>query len=61
MKTIKFSVDDETGRLIHQVAAYRFGETKGCLSEYAKMATIQLLRRDGPVLKKTNESGNITD
>jgi hypothetical protein len=51
-KTIKFTVDDNTAADIERCAVYRFGDGPSVLSDYAKLATVQLLRRDVPTASK---------
>ena len=45
-RTISITLDDATTADMERIAQYRFGATRTALSEYAKLATVQLLRRD---------------
>jgi hypothetical protein len=59
-KTIKFTVDDATAADIEKCAFYRFGDGPTMLSDYAKLATVQLLRRDAPTACKGGKASQST-
>lgn len=45
-KTIRITIDDATAHDIETCAIYRFGDGPAVLSEYVKIAVVQLMRRD---------------
>ena len=58
--TIKMTFDDATVAELRRCAVYRFGDSPNCLSEYGKLATVQLLRRDLAAASKGSKAGKST-
>lgn len=59
-KQIRATFDDATAAEIEKIAVYRFGDSAAAMSEYVKLATIQLLRREAAMLSKTPRTGKTT-
>ena len=51
-RQIKLTIGDDVLPDMERVAAYRFGTGHSSLSEYIKLAAVQLMRRDLPMASK---------
>jgi hypothetical protein len=59
-KQIRVTFDDATAAEIEKIAVYRFGDSTAAMSEYVKLATIQLLRREAAMLSKAPRTRKTT-
>ncbi len=60
-RQIKLTLGDDVLPDMERVAAYRFGAGPNSLSEYIKLAAVQLMRRDLPMACKGSRQGNLLD
>ena len=59
-RQVRVTFDDATAAEIERCAAYRFGDSPAAMSEYVKLAAIQLLRREAAMLSKAPRTGKTT-
>lgn len=61
-KQIKVTIGDDILSDMERVASYRFGTGHNSISEYIKLAAVQLMRRDLPMASKgTKTPANTQD